>query len=445
MTPEDAKKARIDPWASTQYEDYNRLMEQFGIEPFSLDGLPNPPKLFRRGVVFGQRGFSYIKSAILEKKPFAILTALMPSGKMHIGHKAVMDQCLYYQSLGADIFIGVADIESFATRGVSFEKAKEVALEEYILTYIALGLEPERCQIYFQSKRTPVKDIAFTFARKLNWSTMKAIYGFGDSTNMSHAIAPLIQVGDIIHPQLPQYGGPRPVLVPVGVDQDPHIRLSRDVANAHRLYSVTKTKDGRVGVFIKVDENVEKLLEKAQMIVSGLGFLKLEKIPKYKALYVNDADFGDIQKLDEALAPVEVEFGGTGLFPPASSYHRFLTGLTGAKMSSSDPPSAIFMTDTPEDAKKKVKRAKTGGGVTVEEHKANGGNPDECVVYELFTFHLLEDDSELDGIYSRCRAGEQMCGSCKALAAERVEKMLVGIQAKREAAREVLDQYVVYD
>jgi len=32
-------------------------------------------------------------------------------------------------------------------------------------------------------------------------------------------------------PQLPGLGGPKPVLVPVGADQDPHIRLTRDLAN----------------------------------------------------------------------------------------------------------------------------------------------------------------------------------------------------------------------
>ena len=80
--------------------------------------------------------------------------------------------------------------------------------------------------------------MAWRLGRKLNWSQMTATYGFNESTNMSHVQAPLIQVGDILHVQLGMHGGPKPTIVPVGVDQDPHIRLTRDVAKRHRQYSI---------------------------------------------------------------------------------------------------------------------------------------------------------------------------------------------------------------
>ena len=44
-------------------------------------------------------------------------------------------------------------------------------------------------------------------------------------------------------------------------------------------------------------------------------------------------------------------------------------------MSSSDVNSGILVSDTPEDIKRKInKYAKTGGGQTVDEHRANGCN-----------------------------------------------------------------------
>lgn len=47
-------------------------------------------------------------------------------------------------------------------------------------------------------------------------------------------------------------------------------------------------------------------------------------------------------------------------------------GETG-KMSASDTTSAIFTSDTPKQIKDKVNRyAFSGGGATVEEHRANG-------------------------------------------------------------------------
>jgi len=436
---------KIDPWGSTTYQDYSRLRDEFGIEEFSDDSwknLPNPHKLLRRGVIFGHRGFQIIRDSVVKKKPWAILTGLMPSGKMHLGHKMVIDEVIYYQSIGADINIAVADIEAFATRGHTLEETKDFALNEYIPNYIALGLKPEKCRIYFQSTNEDVKDLAYILGKKTNWSQMQATYGFNGTCNMAHVFSPLIQTGDILHVQLEKYGGNRPTLVPVGVDQDPHIRLSRDIAQAHRLYNVTVTKDNKIGVFIKIDENVSKLLDHAEKILTSFNFKKLKRITDYKAIYIEDAVEEDIQKIDETLAKTETKLGGYGFFQPSATFHRFMTGLTGEKMSSSKPESAIFLTDSPKDATKKIMNSKTGGAVTLEEQKKHGGKPDECVVYELFLYHLIEDDEELHDIYTSCKKGEKMCGQCKKYAAQLMEKLLLDIQEKRKTAAGKIKQYL---
>ena len=436
---------KIDPWSSTTYQDYSRLRDEFGIEEFTDDlweDFPRPHKLLRRGVIIGHRGFQQIHDAIVNKKPWAILTGLMPSGKMHLGHKMVIDEVIYYQSLGADINIAVADIEAYATRGYTLDETMKYALDEYLPNYIAMGLKPEKCRIYFQSKQQDVKDLAYILGKKINWSQMVATYGFTGSTNMTHIFSPLIQTGDILHVQLEKYGGNRPTLVPVGVDQDPHIRLSRDVSQSFRLYNVTQTKDKKIGVFVKIDENVGKLLDTAEEILKKLNFDKLIRITDYKAIYINDAKEEDIQIIDNALAKIETKLGGYGFFQPSATFHRFMTGLTGEKMSSSKPESAIFLTDTPKEATKKIMSSKTGGAVTLEEQKKNGGKPDECVVYELFLYHLIEDDNELLQIYSDCKNGKKMCGECKKYASQLMEKLLLDINEKRNKAKSQIQKYL---
>jgi len=278
--------------------------------------------------------------------------------------------------------------------------------------------------------------------KKINWSQMQATYGFNGQTNMAHVFSPLVQTGDILHVQLEKYGGNRPTLVPVGVDQDPHIRLSRDIAQAHRLYNVTVTKDKKIGVFVKTDENVGKLLDSAEKILKRLKFDDLKRITDYKAIYINKATKEDIPQIDEALAETEPKFGGYGFFQPSATFHRFMTGLTGGKMSSSKPESAIFLTDKPEPAKKKIMSSKTGGAVTLEEQKKHGGKPDECVVYELFLYHLIKDDKELNEIYSDCINGKKMCGHCKKYAAELMEKMLLDLQEKRKKTEKEIKKYL---
>ena len=436
---------KIDPWSSTTYQDYKRLRDEFGIEEFNekiWNDLPKPHKLLRRGVVFGHRGFKLIQDSIKKQKPWAILTGLMPSGRMHLGHKMVIDEVIYYQSIGADVNIAVADIESYSTRGYSLDETEKYALEEYIPNYIALGLKPDKCRIYFQSKNKEVKDLGYLLGKKINWSQMQATYGFNGSTNMSHVFSPLIQTGDILHVQLKKYGGIRPTLVPVGVDQDPHIRLSRDIAQAYRFYNVIKTKDNKIGVFVKKDEEVKKLLDLAEQALKKLNFKKLKRITDYKAIYIDDASEEDVQKIDDQLLKIEVTLGGYGFISPAATFHRFMTGLNGEKMSSSKPESAIFLTDTPKEAEKKIMNAKTGGASTLEEQKKHGGKPDECVVYELFLYHLIEDDKELKEIYTSCKNGKKMCGNCKKYAAKLMESMLLDLQKKRKTAEKQIKKYI---
>lgn len=434
----------INPWSSAQYADYSRLREQFGIQalqPDDWEKLPHPPAFFRRGIVFGHRDFGRILRAIATGNPWALLTGLMPSGRMHLGHKMVIDQIIYYQSIGADIFIAIADIEAYATRGYTLEAAEQLAIQEYVTNYIALGLQP--CTIYFQSRNRDVKNLGYLLGKKTNWSEVTAIYGFDGATNMTHVLAPLIQCGDILHVQMEKYGGTRPILVPVGVDQDPHIRFCRGVASAHRLFNVTVAKDGQIGVFVKPDEDVALLLDMAAEVISERG-LAAKRLDRYKAIYLPDASPEDIGPLDLALARREQEYGSYGFLSPSSTYHRFMTGLTGGKMSSSKPESAIFLTDSPAEATQKIMAAKTGGAVSLEEHKKQGGRPESCVVYELFLYHLIESDQELTDLYRRCRAGEQMCGACKKMAAHLTQSFLAEVQEKRATAAEHIDDYVVW-
>lgn len=431
---------RIDPWSSTQYKDYIRLREEFGIQEFNFE-LTKAPKLFRRKVILGHRGFESVYKAIKKNKKFIVLTGLMPSGKMHLGHKMTIDQVIYYQSLGADVFIAIADIEAYATRGVKFEQAREIAITEYLLNYIALGLKP--CQVYFQTKRKEVLELAYQLALKTNLSEMKSIYGFDDSTNMCHIFAPLVQAGDILHVQLHKYCSPHPTIVPVGVDQDPHIRFTRDLVDAHRLFGVIQTKDKKIGLFLKTEEGVQELLKACEEQLYKLGYKELKKIPEYKAIYIQDAKEEELLELNEALLNIELEFKGYGFYSPAATYHRLITGLTGDKMSSSKPESAIFLNDTVEEACAKVKNAKTGGAVSLKEQYTHGGKPEDCTVFELLLYHLIEDDKELEEIYKSCKEGKLGCGKCKEYAMQLTKEFLLELQDKRAQSKNKIKEYLV--
>jgi|TARA_Y100000310_G_scaffold33259_2_gene31439 tryptophanyl-tRNA synthetase len=419
----------LDPWASDRIKDYARLRDQFGLGTLAPDatGLPEGP-LFRRSIVFAHRGWELFGRALADGKPTALMTGLMPSGKMHLGHKMLLDQVIAYQRLGSDIFIAVADLEAAATRNIPLDACRDYAVAEYLRHYVALGLEP--CQFYYQSERLQVLRLAHQLSHRVNWSKLEALYGFSGTTSLAHANAPLVQAGDILHPQLPEFGGPRPTLVPVGVDQDPHLRLTRDLAAAVRKVRCRQAKDGRIGAFATGDDETAKLLKDAGKLCARIGFKKQELNVDYGALYLDDAGEADVAHIDAALAFVDASHGGFGFMAPSSTYHRLMLGLTGGKMASSEPDSAIFLADSPGNAQRKVKRAQTTGGATVEEHRKTGGRPLECPVFELYAYHLMDDDAKLKEIHDGCADGSWFCGECKTLAGDLLGGFLEGHQSR---------------
>ncbi|MFH0929603.1 MAG: tryptophan--tRNA ligase [Candidatus Aenigmatarchaeota archaeon] len=355
---------RIDPWGSVLIEDYSKIIENYGMESFDekiLKKLPKPNRLMRRFVVFGHQNLERIVDAIVNKKEFAILTGIMPSSeKLHLGNKMVIEMVKYFQEHGGKAFVLVADLESLATRDISLEDAEKRALSFHIPAYIALGLDPKKTVFYFQSKNKRVRDMSVELSPRLTINEYRALYGEPSAPKI---ISSLTQISDILFPQFDKV---KPVVVPVGPDQSPHLRATRDV------------------------------------------------VRRYK----------------------KVNF-----IPPSATYHKFTPSLDGSmKMSKSNPKSFISIPEDPSKVGKKLMSAKTGGCETIEEQKKKGGKPDECIVFEMFKQHLIEDDNELNDIYKSCKGGKIMCGECKKKAADLMKKFMEDFIQKFDKAKKNVDK-----
>jgi len=441
-------RVEIDPWGVADIKDYTRLFEEFGISPFKelLNQVEKPHLYMRRGIIVGHRGYEEVLRAMRERNKFAVMSGFMPSGRIHLGGKMVMDEIIWHQRMGGDAFACIADMESHSVRGLSWSKCKEIGLNEYILSLVALGFDPEKGHIYFQSEDKKLRDLAFEIGTKANFSEISAIYGFSGDVSISHMISVLVQNADILQPQILDYEGPKPVVIPVGVDQDPHIRLTRDIASRMRMLQIEKKWDDekkRIRVDIKPTYLERGALDELQKKVEELqGVLHVVKHKYHLDIELLDELF--VQAVEKIVRDVEMEYGGYGFFLPAATFHRFMQGLTGGKMSSSIPESYISLTEPPEEAARKVKQAKTGGRVTVEEQKRLGGLPEECTVYELMMSHLVDEDAHVKEIFEECKNGKRMCNSCKAQAAELMFSFIKRHQEERERAKEVLKEHEIY-
>jgi tryptophanyl-tRNA synthetase len=213
----------IDPWGSGLLEDYEKIVKDFGLEVFNPKGFPEPNRIMRRNVVFAGRDLARIADAIKHKKKFYAMSGIMPtSDRIHFGNKMVIENLAYFQKHGAKTIVAIADLESAAVRGVTLQEARKRALEFHIPAYIALGLNPKKTLFYFQSENRDVTRIAFEAAQKITLNEFRSTYGYAEPSRIMSA---LTQIGDILFPQL---GESMPGIIPVGIDQEPHIRLTRD-------------------------------------------------------------------------------------------------------------------------------------------------------------------------------------------------------------------------
>ncbi|MFB6198360.1 MAG: tryptophan--tRNA ligase [Halobacteriaceae archaeon] len=477
----------LDPWGSTTIENYRSLFEEFGIEEFDdvLDAVPDPHYLMRRGIIFGHRDYRRVIDAMHAGEDFAALSGFMPTGDPHIGHKLVFDELIWHQEMGAETYGLIADLEAHAARDLDWEEIDKHT-RDYLLSLLAFGFDPSDGTLYRQSENRELQDLAFELGIEANFSELGAIYGFDGETDISHMQSVVTQMADILYPQT---GEPKPTVIPVGPDQDPHVRLARDLARRMRYFGVTRafasfelTDDERSHVAAAYEhlsnedglrcadaaewvrrertgpgvEQAVKKLESAgkEPIRPRVRVLDrnatdeafealIDAIDAEKRVYEGHVDiFG--MDLDEAKAlarDVEVEHGGFGFMLPSSIYHRFMTGLTGGKMSSSVPASHISLLDDPEVGYEKVKSATTGGRETAEKQRELGGRADECPVYELYAYLLAEDDDEFaTKVYNECVSGERLCGDCKEQAATLMREFLDEHQQKRAEVETKLEE-----
>jgi len=209
-------------------------MEEFGLE--SLDeakkALPKLTPYMERGIVYSHKDFGVIVDAIKTGKPWAVVSGINPSGPLHLGHLALFKENRALQELGAEVFIPISEEESFVFgKADSLRTAREFAYGSVIPSIIALGFDPERTHIFLGSDYPSIYSFAIYIAQHFTLNQIKGVFGFTDDINAGVVYyMGGVQMAHILLPQLEEFGGPKPTVVPVGIDQHPYIQVSRRFA-----------------------------------------------------------------------------------------------------------------------------------------------------------------------------------------------------------------------
>ena len=361
-------KLQLKEEMESYYED-KRI--ELGLESTKrvINLLENPEPFFSRDILFAHKDFDLILDAVDKGQEWAIVSGFNPSGPLHFGHKAMFDILLWLQrELDAHIHIPITSDETYVVdKAKSLKQSRYNAYEYAIPSIIALGFDPEKTRIYVTSDYPDLYVASMYIGKYLTTNKVNKLFGLDSSENPSALFyMGAVQMTQILLPQLPEFGGPKPTLIPVGIDQHPYISMSRDVARRLKL------------------------------------------------------------------------------IPPAELIWKFLISLKGPeqKMSGSVKDSAIYLTDTPDDAKRKIKTAYSGGSPLASMQRERGAIVEIDPVFSMMTYSFLSDQ-ELKKVRDSYANGEIMSSELKKMAAEYVLDFLSDHQKNRVEAKKRIDEFLL--
>ncbi|MDP2947089.1 MAG: tryptophan--tRNA ligase [Nanoarchaeota archaeon] len=228
------EKATMTPWEVSGAVDYDKLIKEFGTEKITdkiYEKLQSCHPLLRRGIYFSHRDFDKWLKAYEDGKKVSVITGRGPSEKMHIGHLVPFLVAKSLQEkFDCPVFIPISDDEKFFVKeSMTFAESLRFSYDN-ILDIIALGFDQDKTFIYEDFVYTDIYKYAAQIAKRITYSTAKAAFGLTPEKNIGWSFYPAMQAAHILFPQF-FLKEKHIVVVPVGIDQDPFIRLTRDIAN----------------------------------------------------------------------------------------------------------------------------------------------------------------------------------------------------------------------
>ena len=231
------KEFKVTPWEVSGKVDYDKLVREFGVEKINEKLLARIKKhtkelhfMLRRKVFFAHRDLNWLLDEYEKGNKFFLYTGRAPSGPIHLGHLLPWIFCKWLQDkFQAEMWFQFPDEEKFLFKqDLDFDSVQKY-LNENMLDVIALGFDEKKTKFLIDTKHAGLMyKEACKVAKKITFSTIKASFGFTDSTNIGSIFYTAMQAVPAFLPSVLK-GKNIPCLIPLGIDQDTHFRISRDV------------------------------------------------------------------------------------------------------------------------------------------------------------------------------------------------------------------------
>lgn len=221
-----------------------------------------------------------------------VLSGIRATGRLHLGNYlgAVKGMLELQNNPDYETFYMVADVHTITTPYNVEELRKN--RREVILDYLAAGLDPEKSVIFQQSQVPQHLELAFYFSSVVTIAKMQHLPTFKEKVKQypEHATLALLNYPALMAADILVY---KASLVPVGIDQEPHLEVAREIARRFNQdygtdfpepqrfktegeYVPSLTGEGKMsksveGSFINLTDSLEEIKAKIAKIPTDSG------------------------------------------------------------------------------------------------------------------------------------------------------------------------------
>lgn len=319
-----------------------------------------------------------------------VLSGMQPSGRMHLGNLIGALQNWIKLQDENECFFFVADWHAIST---NYENTKDIKenVKQMLIDWLACGLDPVKSTLFIQSKveEHAILHLLLSMITPVSWLERNPTYKEQQEQIKNRDLStygflgyPVLQSADILIYKADA--------VPVGVDQLPHLELTREIARRFN-YLYSNIRSGKRSRAWSRDTEESVAWSSGILIEPKVLLTEIPKLP----------------------------------------------GTDGRKMSKSYN-NAIYLSDPVDVFENKVKNLITD---PARVRRTDKGNPEVCTVFTFHKIYSLADDiSQID---KDCRIAAIGCTDCKKMLLERMKLAMKPIWEKREAllsdAKKVFD------
>jgi tryptophanyl-tRNA synthetase len=240
----DNNNFTITPWEVEGDIDYNKLIEKFGTFAINEEILEKIEEItgevhpfLRNRYFFSHRDLGWILDEYQKGNKFYLYTGRGPSGPIHLGHLMPWLFTKYLQDkFDVKLIFQITDDEKFLFSDSKDLKTINKITFENVLDIIAIGFNPNKTKIIIDTKHINyLYPLSIEIAKRITFSTAKAVFGFSSSSNIGMIGFPPIQSAPCFLPSVIEKKL-TPVLIPAAIDQDPYWRITRDIAEKIGYY-----------------------------------------------------------------------------------------------------------------------------------------------------------------------------------------------------------------